>query len=218
MSGVERSTRNHYKGITGRSYAHPVVRAFAVPKVNWITSTINLNNKEVLEVGAGNGYISSHLENRCNLTALDNSQEQLDRNPVKKKVVGSAYELPFADRTFDVVICSNLLHHLDEPQKALEEMKRVAKEYVVISEPNNLNVLLFLGSLCIRRERNGTMYSKKYVATLIENAGLKIINHTYIGGFVMPNITPKILLPIAFCKSKSPLSFFQIFVSQTQRG
>jgi ubiquinone/menaquinone biosynthesis C-methylase UbiE len=39
--------------------------------------------------------------------------------------VGSVYELPFADASFDVALAHTALHHLSEPLRALKEMRRV---------------------------------------------------------------------------------------------
>lgn len=40
---------------------------------------------------------------------------------------GSGYALPFADNTFDAVICSEVLEHLHEYQNAVQEIRRVLK-------------------------------------------------------------------------------------------
>lgn len=40
---------------------------------------------------------------------------------------GDAYRLPFADRAFDVVICSEVLEHLHEYERVLDEIGRVLK-------------------------------------------------------------------------------------------
>jgi ubiquinone/menaquinone biosynthesis C-methylase UbiE len=39
--------------------------------------------------------------------------------------VGSVYELPFADASFDAVLAHTVLHHLSEPLRALKELRRV---------------------------------------------------------------------------------------------
>ena len=39
-----------------------------------------------------------------------------------------AHQLPFPDRDFDLVVCSNVLEHLRDPQTALIEMRRVASK------------------------------------------------------------------------------------------
>lgn len=52
-------------------------------------------------------------------------------------VIGSAYELPFADHSFDGVLCTEMIEHLETPQKAIDEMFRVLKPggKVILSTP-----------------------------------------------------------------------------------
>jgi SAM-dependent methyltransferase len=58
--------------------------------------------------------------------------------------VGDAYHLPFPDSFADLVMCQTLLIHMDRPEKAVEQMTRVAKPggLVVCIEPDNISVLL----------------------------------------------------------------------------
>jgi ubiquinone/menaquinone biosynthesis C-methylase UbiE len=51
-------------------------------------------------------------------------------------VRGDALALPFRDKSVDVVICSQVLHHFPEPEarKLISEMNRVARVRVVISD------------------------------------------------------------------------------------
>ena len=51
-------------------------------------------------------------------------------------VCGSALALPFADRSVDVVTCSQLLHHFvaDDARRLIGEMDRVARERVVVAD------------------------------------------------------------------------------------
>jgi ubiquinone/menaquinone biosynthesis C-methylase UbiE len=50
--------------------------------------------------------------------------------------VGSIYDIPFKDRSFDLVICNEVLEHVDDPGKALSELERVTKKYCLISVPH----------------------------------------------------------------------------------
>ena len=50
-------------------------------------------------------------------------------------VQGSLYELPFERDAFDAVVCSEVLEHLDEPARALAELARVARAYVLLTVP-----------------------------------------------------------------------------------
>jgi SAM-dependent methyltransferase len=53
-------------------------------------------------------------------------------------MVNSAYQLPFSTRSFDVAILRGVLHHLDHPEKAIQEALRVSHTILVI-EPNGYN-------------------------------------------------------------------------------
>jgi len=71
-----------------------------------------------LDVGAQAGPYAVHFPNRV---ALD-----IRRGP-GVQLVGDAQLLGIADATFDVVLCTEVLEHLPEPQKAIDEFERVLK-------------------------------------------------------------------------------------------
>jgi len=45
----------------------------------------------------------------------------------KVDYISSVYHLPFKDNSFDVVLCTQVLEHVDSPQKAIDEMRRILK-------------------------------------------------------------------------------------------
>jgi len=49
--------------------------------------------------------------------------------------LASLYNLPFRANYFDTVLCSEVLEHLDKPEKALSELKRVSNKYCIICVP-----------------------------------------------------------------------------------
>ncbi|MBI1883163.1 MAG: class I SAM-dependent methyltransferase [Chlamydiae bacterium] len=52
----------------------------------------------------------------------------LDINSVlRPHVVGDAHSLPFKNESFDAIVCTEMLEHLFEPWKSVEEMKRVLR-------------------------------------------------------------------------------------------
>ena len=71
-----------------------------------------------LDVGAQAGPYAVHFPNRV---ALD-----LRRGP-GVQLVGDAQLLGIGAATFDVVLCTEVLEHLPEPQKAIDEFERVLK-------------------------------------------------------------------------------------------
>jgi ubiquinone/menaquinone biosynthesis C-methylase UbiE len=56
--------------------------------------------------------------------------------PDARGVVASAYDLPWADDQFDLVLTMEVLEHLEDPQRALREIARVSRRYVIASVPN----------------------------------------------------------------------------------
>jgi ubiquinone/menaquinone biosynthesis C-methylase UbiE len=95
------------------------------------------NGDKVLDVGCGNGRtILSMVDIAESITGLDidpKAVEDTKKNTTNHKnvrvVLGSATDIPFEEKTFDVVVFSMTLVNMDtEKSKALSEMKRVAKE------------------------------------------------------------------------------------------
>src|SRR3989344_6097785 len=103
----------------------------------------SLRSQNILDVGCGEGFVLGHLKKRgfaANLTGVDISEEAISAGlaifPGLNLVKGSVYNLPFADDYFDVVMCLEVLEHLAEPEKALQELVRVSKKYCLVSVPN----------------------------------------------------------------------------------
>lgn len=84
---------------------------------------------KLLDVGCGTGIATSLFD--CDKTGIDPSAELLKQCKFKT-VSGKAEELPFADKSFDIIICMTAIHHCNI-DKALAEIKRVAKRDVVIT-------------------------------------------------------------------------------------
>ncbi|HPA24014.1 MAG TPA: class I SAM-dependent methyltransferase [Candidatus Cloacimonas sp.] len=90
----------------------------------------------ILDAGCGNGIITNKLIAKYQVTGLDISPAALKylQCPV---VQASVTEIPFPAKSFDAVICNEVLEHLDNAalQKAVQELKRVANKYIIISVP-----------------------------------------------------------------------------------
>lgn len=102
---------------------------------------------DVLELGCGTGYFTRELAGSgANITAIDVSPELLNiarancSAPNVRYEIQNAYALSYADGTFDSVVGSSVLHHL-EIEEALRQIHRVLKPDGTISftEPNMLN-------------------------------------------------------------------------------
>ena len=94
-----------------------------------------VRHKTVLELATGTGLIAKHIVNAAALVeATDASAEMIaeaKRDNHSAKLHFSAqdmFHLPYANQSFDVVIVSNALHIVPQPEKALQEIKRVLKD------------------------------------------------------------------------------------------
>ena len=94
-----------------------------------------VRHKTVLELATGTGLIAKHIVNAAaHIEATDASPEMIaeakrDNHSAKLHFsVQDMFRLPYADQSFDVVIVSNALHIVPQPEKALQEIKRILKD------------------------------------------------------------------------------------------
>jgi 2-polyprenyl-3-methyl-5-hydroxy-6-metoxy-1,4-benzoquinol methylase len=96
----------------------------------------------VLDAGCGEGETIARLGPMLgkNVTAVDISAEAVEftarRLPAVEVSRESVLELPFADDSFDLVLCLEVLEHLDDPAAAVAELARVCRGRVVVSVPH----------------------------------------------------------------------------------
>jgi ubiquinone/menaquinone biosynthesis C-methylase UbiE len=83
-----------------------------------------------LDVGCGNGDVTKHLEHD-NIIGLDVYEPPNPRIEVQQF---DGITIPFADQTFDTVLCVTALHHVDHPDQLIAEMKRVGKKLVILED------------------------------------------------------------------------------------
>jgi ubiquinone/menaquinone biosynthesis C-methylase UbiE len=99
----------------------------------------------VLDLGAGDGSLGRELTQwaarrnwRWRVTNLDLSPLALRLNPDRHlNVVGSALSLPFRDESFDVVIASQMTHHLPDEDAVIQHFReawRVTRDAVFVSD------------------------------------------------------------------------------------
>ena len=101
-----------------------------------------VRHKTVLELATGTGLIAKHIVNAAaHIEATDASAEMIaeaNRDNRSAKLhfsVQDMFRLPYAEESFDVVIVSNALHIVPQPEKALAEIRRVLKDDGVLIAP-----------------------------------------------------------------------------------
>ncbi len=85
---------------------------------------------QILDVGCGTGLSAKFFKGK--MMGIDPSEELLKQCSFHT-VKGMAESLPFPDHSFSLVLCITAIHHVEDLEKALMEMKRVGKNAWVIS-------------------------------------------------------------------------------------
>jgi len=129
---------------------------------------------EILEIGTGKGHFAFALAKRGHsFISIDvSSQDQeiamlnlryygLEKQAVFK--IENAEHLSFSDRSFDVIFCVNVFHHLKNPQMVLKEMTRLLRPSgkIILSDfsPKGLEII----NACHMREGRTHDYFKNYL-------------------------------------------------------
>jgi len=115
--------------------------------------------QSVLEVGCGEGHLTQYLFQQLapmHFAACDLSLERVEPSISRSIELceASVYTLPYAARSFDLVVCCEVLEHLEFPERAVQEIARVSRQWALFSTPNEpffrgMNLLrgAYLGSL-----------------------------------------------------------------------
>lgn len=106
-----------------------------------ILSLIPEDTERILDVGCGDGYITNSLPQTIDVVGMDISESAL-KYVKRRKTVGEIINIPFPDKSFDLVICNDVIEHIpdNEYYLALNELKRVAKKYILITVPHNEDI------------------------------------------------------------------------------
>ncbi len=121
----------------------------------------------VLDVGCGKRLVGECVPRPDLYTGVD-------MNPPCDCVVDLEREaLPFAEANFDVVVCCDVLEHLEAAHRVFDECCRVARSRVIISLPNPARDFL-------RQVFSGSEGKLKYYGFPCENPGNR---HRWFFGF-----------------------------------
>ena len=122
---------------------NPVARWLMAGFLNSVSELYNLMQPaSILEVGCGEGELSDHLlkhalKRPARFVACDLSLEVVNGrvDPLIEFRQSSIYELPYSENEFELVVCCEVLEHLEHPQQGLAEIARVAEKGVLLSTP-----------------------------------------------------------------------------------
>ena len=138
----------------------------------------NLNYK-ILEVGAHNGEHLKFVKSNYSKYIMTDLQINLDPTFISEFDnrlsfrLGNVESLPFRNNTFDRVIVTCLMHHVDDPFSAFQELRRVAKNsgYISVLIPNDPGIMYrFLRSLTTsRRAKKANLFRESNFIHALEH-------------------------------------------------
>jgi len=129
FAGLYERTSDNVKELQGESDLNAACLAEIVTRIN---------GKTVLEVGCGRGLLAKELAKSNDVVASDIVLPN-DLKKTKSKhlrfVEANIEELPFKDNSFDYVVTTHTLEHVQNIHKSISELRRVASEGLIVVVP-----------------------------------------------------------------------------------
>ncbi len=133
-----RMTEEEYSDFYRRTGAHWELQGETDLNQRCIDAIVDsVAGERVLEVGCGRGYLAGILAQKWSVTAVDIviPAELPARKPQVHFQQASVEHLPFADGTFDTVVCTHTLEHVQHLDRAIAELRRVAARRLIVVVP-----------------------------------------------------------------------------------
>lgn len=147
------------------------------------------HNKTLIDIGTGAGWLPHlALKYTKNIFAIDLSDRQLklaEKRIGKANFVfrkGSLYKIPARNSSFDVIVASEVIEHLEYPEKALKEAHRILKDdgTLIITVPFKEKIKYVTCMHCYKLTSvNGHLHSFdiRSLRKLLHNSGFYIVKY-----------------------------------------
>lgn len=120
------------------NHPNPIFRYIEKKRINRLIELADIQDTDkVIEVGCGAGHVLEKI-NRGKLYGIDISEiqikrakERLGNKVILQKTPGES--IPFEDKFFDKILCSEVIEHVLDPVALLKEIRRVLKDDGILS-------------------------------------------------------------------------------------
>ncbi|NDC39626.1 MAG: methyltransferase domain-containing protein, partial [Proteobacteria bacterium] len=143
------------------------------------------------------------LLSRCSVTVLGSAIEC--RGQIEPQILagrcsfetGNLLDLPFEDKSFDVVTSFRFIPHCEQWQQHIRELSRVARKAVIVDYPTYLSVnclspvLFHLKRRIEKNTRTYTLFSHRQIAAAFEAANFVVTERC--GEFIWPMVVHRIM-------------------------
>ena len=190
--GVARPRRDYWDTTDEKELNHVVALLSHTndPERVRVRAILNqLQARTLLDAGCGPatelaGYKQAGM--RIDYTGIDGSVRMLSharqRNPEARFVRGALEKLPFADRSFEVVLLKHILEHQGDYRPLLREAVRVADRAVIVNHFHRLLPLSFNIRLKDRRGFYNNWYSRPSFEGFVKSLGVRKVEHQWAPG------------------------------------
>ncbi len=134
----------HTTNLEKHTTNNPISKFFLNNFLNTVISVVKpLRPKNILDVGCGEGFTLDRLDKEGigeKLEGVDYVDEAIrigkEMHPKLVLKRGDIYDLQYKGNSFELVLCTEVLEHLENPRKGLKELLRVSKKHVLVTVPN----------------------------------------------------------------------------------
>lgn len=156
--------------------------------VSSVRST-NKNPQNILDVGCASGWFLSELIKKfpdAKGVGIDVYKEAIDFGKKKYKnltlIKADAHKIPLRSNTFDIIVCCEVLEHVENPEKVIAEMRRLLKKdgtlIVEIDTGNWLFRLVWYFWTNLRkgvwRDSHIHLFDTEKIRSLVRKGGFKV--------------------------------------------
>jgi len=148
---MSKTTDNYRKHTTSNPIQKYLIERFYI---NFMAEVKWVKPRRVLDVGCGEGFTLERLHKAKlgdKLVGIDFLNTAVEIGKKERSHLdlqeGSIFDIKFKENSFDLVICSEVLEHIENPEKGFKELVRVSSKYVLLSVPNEP---WFMGANLIR--------------------------------------------------------------------
>lgn len=189
------------------------------------------SGKRVLDVGCSSGYLARPMvANGCTVVGIDQDEQAAEaaREVCEEVLVGDVetLELPFPERSFDVVLCGDLIEHLRDPETLLRRMRPLLKPdgLLVLTTPNVANWAIRLGLLFGRwryTERgildrtHAHLFTRSTLAETLDRAGYRVLELDFTVPVPLVSAASVERVAHAIGRLRPPLFAYQFVVAAT---
>ncbi len=166
--------------------------------------------KRFLDVGCATGMLLAHLRERAwSVQGVELCRESAEYGQNHRNLdihIGTLEEARFPASHFAVIHFSHLIEHLPDPRLFLAEVQRILSEhgYLIVVTPNidGLQARLFRSGWRSAIADHLTLFSKRTLRMLLEEAGFAVMKTVTWGGLARGTVPEPIKRPVDYLAKK----------------